>query len=103
MTDADVDADLISYHDTVLAITDLLTDTDLQYGSTDRVVSSGQGTPGREQNFSDKADSLQRFSSRAARTGRMVASAGATANKKLSEALQASANEVRTPRRFGSS
>ncbi|KAF0309831.1 Vinculin [Amphibalanus amphitrite] len=53
-----------------------------------------EGTPGREQNFSDKADNLQRFSTRAARTGRMVASAGASGNKKLSEALQASANEV---------
>ncbi|XP_037093496.1 vinculin-like [Pollicipes pollicipes] len=53
-----------------------------------------EGTPGREQNFGDKADKLQRFSTQAARTGRMVASAGAAGNKKLSEALQASANEV---------
>ncbi|XP_037078575.1 vinculin-like isoform X2 [Pollicipes pollicipes] len=53
-----------------------------------------EGVPGRQEAFADKADKLQRFSTQAARTGRMVASAGATGNKKLSEALQASATEV---------
>ncbi|XP_043196752.1 vinculin-like isoform X6 [Amphibalanus amphitrite] len=53
-----------------------------------------EGTPGRQEAFTDKADKLQRFSTQAARTGRMVATAGASGNKKLSEALQSSATEV---------
>ena len=57
-------------------------------------VLAPEGTPGREENFSDKADGLQGFSSRAAQTARMVAAGGSNGNKKLSEALNTSAGQV---------
>ncbi|KAJ9586029.1 hypothetical protein L9F63_020326, partial [Diploptera punctata] len=44
-----------------------------------------QGTPGREQNFNDRALQLQQFSTRAAKTARMVAAGGSSGNKKLAE------------------
>lgn len=53
-----------------------------------------QGTPGREQNFNDRAQQLQQFSSRAAKTARMVAAGGSSGNKKLAEALLSSASQV---------
>lgn len=52
------------------------------------------GTPGREQNFNDRAQQLQQFSSRAAKTARMVAAGGSSGNKKLAEALLSSASQV---------
>ncbi|KAL0120713.1 hypothetical protein PUN28_008407 [Cardiocondyla obscurior] len=52
------------------------------------------GTPGRDQNFNDKTCALQTFSNRAARTARMVAAGGSGGNKKLAEALTASASQV---------
>lgn len=52
------------------------------------------GTPGREENFARKAQNLQNFSNRAAKTARMVAAGGGGGNKKLSEALLSSANQV---------
>ena len=57
------------------------------------------GTPGREENFQDKAENLKGFSARAAQTARMVAAGGSNGNKKLSEALVSSAGQVylRTP------
>lgn len=42
---------------------------------TDAVLSP-EGTPGRDQNFNDKAHALQTFSNRAAKTARMVAAGG---------------------------
>jgi vinculin len=39
-------------------------------------VLAPEGTPGREQNFNDKTLALQNFSSRAAKTARMVAAGG---------------------------
>jgi len=53
-----------------------------------------EGTPGREQNFSDKAHNLQNFSNRAAKTARMGAAGGGGGNKKLAESLLSSANQV---------
>jgi vinculin len=53
-----------------------------------------QGTPGREQNFNDRAQQLQQFSTRAAKTARMVAAGGSSGNKKLAEALLSSASQV---------
>ncbi|XP_039303780.1 vinculin isoform X7 [Solenopsis invicta] len=52
------------------------------------------GTPGRDQNFNDKTCALQTFSNRAAKTARMVAAGGSGGNKKLAEALAASASQV---------
>ncbi|XP_063978152.1 vinculin isoform X12 [Diachasmimorpha longicaudata] len=53
-----------------------------------------EGTPGREQNFNEKTHTLQSFSSRAAKTARMVAAGGSGGNKKLAEALLTSASQV---------
>ncbi|XP_063234336.1 vinculin isoform X6 [Bacillus rossius redtenbacheri] len=53
-----------------------------------------EGTPGREQNFVDKAQQLQHFSGRASKTARMVAAGGSGGNKKLAEALLTSASQV---------
>lgn len=52
------------------------------------------GTPGREENFKDKAQALKNFSARAAQTARMVAAGGSNGNKKLSEALLSSAGQM---------
>ncbi|KAK6639942.1 hypothetical protein RUM43_008219 [Polyplax serrata] len=57
-------------------------------------VMAPEGTPHREQNFSDKALNLEQFSNRAAKTARMVAAGGSGGNKKLTEALLTSANQV---------
>ncbi|XP_050511639.1 vinculin isoform X3 [Diabrotica virgifera virgifera] len=53
-----------------------------------------EGTPGRDQNFSDKAANLQQFSNRAVKTAKMVAAGSSSGNKKLAEALQSAANQV---------
>ncbi|KAK9886524.1 hypothetical protein WA026_016801, partial [Henosepilachna vigintioctopunctata] len=53
-----------------------------------------EGTPNRDQNFSDKAANLQQFSTRAVKTAKMVAAGGSSGNKKLAEALQSAANQV---------
>jgi len=60
---------------------------------TDAVLAP-EGTPGREENFKDKAENLKGFSGRAAQTARMVAAGGSNGNKKLSEALVSSAGQV---------
>ncbi|XP_024870161.1 vinculin isoform X4 [Temnothorax curvispinosus] len=60
---------------------------------TDAVLTPA-GTPGRDQNFNDKTCALQTFSNRAAKTARMVAAGGSGGNKKLAEALAASASQV---------
>jgi len=60
---------------------------------TDAVLAP-EGTPGREENFKDKAENLKGFSARAAQTARMVAAGGSNGNKKLSEALVSSAGQV---------
>lgn len=60
---------------------------------TDAVLAP-EGTPNRDQNFSDKAANLQQFSNRAVKTARMVAAGGSGGNKKLAEALQSAANQV---------
>ncbi|KAK9703034.1 Vinculin family [Popillia japonica] len=60
---------------------------------TDAVMAP-EGTPGRDQNFSDKAANLQNFSNRAAKTAKMVAAGGSGGNKKLAEALQSAATQV---------
>ncbi|KAM0726824.1 Vinculin [Formica fusca] len=60
---------------------------------TDAVLAPA-GTPGRDQNFNDKTCTLQTFSNRAAKTARMVAAGGSGGNKKLAEALAASASQV---------
>ncbi|XP_011699730.1 PREDICTED: vinculin isoform X6 [Wasmannia auropunctata] len=60
---------------------------------TDAVLTPA-GTPGRDQNFNDKTCALQTFSKRAAKTARMVAAGGSGGNKKLAEALSASASQV---------
>ena len=52
------------------------------------------GTAGREQNFDDKASNLSGFSSRAAKTARMVAAGSSGGNKKITEALLSSASQV---------
>ncbi|KAJ1525125.1 hypothetical protein ONE63_009964 [Megalurothrips usitatus] len=57
-------------------------------------VNVPEGTPGREENFARKAQNLQNFSNRAAKTARMVAAGGGGGNKKLSEALLSSANQL---------
>ena len=51
------------------------------------------GTSGRDANFADKAANLGAFSKRAAKTARLVA-AGSGGDKKLAEALMASAGQV---------
>uniref|UniRef100_A0A1B6ERX3 Vinculin n=1 Tax=Cuerna arida TaxID=1464854 RepID=A0A1B6ERX3_9HEMI len=53
-----------------------------------------EGTPGRDVNFNDKAAVLSEWSTRAARTGRMVAAGGSGGNKKLAESLVAAASQV---------
>lgn len=57
-------------------------------------VNVPEGTPGREQNFSQKAANLQAFSDRASKTSRMVAAGGSGGNKKLAEVLLASAAQI---------
>ncbi|XP_031788158.1 vinculin isoform X7 [Nasonia vitripennis] len=57
-------------------------------------VLAPEGTPGREQNFNDKTLNLQNFSNRAAKTARMVAAGGSGGNKKLAEALTATASQL---------
>ncbi|XP_019759234.1 vinculin isoform X1 [Dendroctonus ponderosae] len=57
-------------------------------------VLAPEGTPNREQNFSDKASNLQNFSNRAVKTARMVAAGGSGGNKKLAEALSSVASQV---------
>lgn len=57
-------------------------------------VLAPEGTPGREQNFNDKAQALQNFSLRAAKTARMVAAGGSSGNKKLAEALTITAGQL---------
>ncbi|KAK8385476.1 hypothetical protein O3P69_016354 [Scylla paramamosain] len=53
-----------------------------------------EGTPGREQTFENKANNLANFSNRAAKTALMVAAGSSGSNKKLTEALLASAGQV---------
>ncbi|XP_043490637.1 vinculin isoform X6 [Polistes fuscatus] len=60
---------------------------------TDAVLTP-EDTPGRDQNFNAKTHALQTFSNRAAKTARMVAAGGSGGNKKLAEALAASASQV---------
>ncbi|XP_043601500.1 vinculin isoform X11 [Bombus pyrosoma] len=60
---------------------------------TDAVLAP-EGTLGRDQNFNDKTHALQTFSNRAAKTAKMVAAGGSGGNKKLAEALTASASQV---------
>ncbi|XP_076039738.1 vinculin isoform X15 [Oratosquilla oratoria] len=60
---------------------------------TDAVLAP-EGTPAREQTFNDKATTLAGFSSRAAKTARMVAAGSSGGNKKLAEALLSSASQV---------
>jgi len=55
---------------------------------------AAEGTPGRETTFADRAAALQAFSSRVAKTARMVAAGGCGDNKKLAEALLAGAAQV---------
>ncbi|XP_050314935.1 vinculin isoform X2 [Anthonomus grandis grandis] len=57
-------------------------------------VLAPEGTPNRDQNFSDKASNLQNFSNRAVKTAKMVAAGGSGGNKKLAEALSSVANQV---------
>lgn len=52
------------------------------------------GVPGRDTNFNDKAAGLSEWSTRAAKTGRMVAAGGSGGNKKLAESLVTAANRV---------
>ncbi|XP_017753766.1 PREDICTED: vinculin isoform X6 [Eufriesea mexicana] len=60
---------------------------------TDAVLAP-EGSSGRDQNFNDKTHALQTFSNRATKTARMVAAGGSGGNKKLAEALTASASQV---------
>uniref|UniRef100_A0A1B0DHH8 Vinculin n=1 Tax=Phlebotomus papatasi TaxID=29031 RepID=A0A1B0DHH8_PHLPP len=57
-------------------------------------VNVPEGTPGRDQNFAQKAAALQAFSDRAAKTSRMVAAGGSGGNKKLAEILLSSAAQI---------
>ncbi|XP_065226162.1 vinculin-like isoform X3 [Planococcus citri] len=57
-------------------------------------VHAPEGTPGREANFEDRANTLSDWSRRAAKTGKMVAAGGSNGNKKLAEALVNSANQL---------
>ncbi|KAL7631392.1 UNVERIFIED_CONTAM: hypothetical protein RMT77_018306 [Armadillidium vulgare] len=60
---------------------------------TDAVLEP-EGTPGRENNFENKARNLANFSNRAAKTARMVAAGTTGGNKKMAEALLASSGQV---------
>ncbi|XP_015174069.1 PREDICTED: vinculin isoform X6 [Polistes dominula] len=60
---------------------------------TDAVLTP-EGDPDRDQYFNAKTHALQTFSNRAAKTARMVAAGGSGGNKKLAEALAASASQV---------
>lgn len=60
---------------------------------TDAVLTP-EGTPGRDQNFSDKANNLQQFSNRAVKTAKIVAAGGSGGNKKIAEALLSSSNQM---------
>ncbi|KAF5290117.1 hypothetical protein FQA39_LY14898 [Lamprigera yunnana] len=53
-----------------------------------------EGTPNRDQVFSDKAVNLQQFSNRAVKTAKMVAAGGSGGNKKLAESLQSASGQV---------
>jgi vinculin len=53
-----------------------------------------EGTPNRDLNFTEKANQLQNFSSRIAKTVNMVAAGGSGDKKKLAEALLAGALQV---------
>ncbi|KAK4287350.1 hypothetical protein Pmani_039578 [Petrolisthes manimaculis] len=53
-----------------------------------------EGTPGREQNFDNKANNLGNFSNRATKTAQMVAAGSSGGNKKLAEALLSSSGQV---------
>ncbi|KAI5734999.1 hypothetical protein M8J77_013013 [Diaphorina citri] len=57
-------------------------------------VLAPEDTPGREANFTEKANNLSEWSKRAAKTGRMVAAGGSGGNKKLAEALVSAAGQV---------
>lgn len=57
-------------------------------------VNVPEGTPGREQNFNQKANNLQAFSDRASKTSRMVAAGGSGGNKKIAEILLGSAAQI---------
>ncbi|KAF2882876.1 hypothetical protein ILUMI_23388 [Ignelater luminosus] len=57
-------------------------------------VLAPEGTPNRDQNFSDKAANLQQFSNRAVKTAKMVAAGGSGGNKKLAESLQSASGQV---------
>lgn len=57
-------------------------------------VNVPEGTPGREQNFNQKANNLQAFSDRASKTSRMVAAGGSGGNKKIAEVLLGSAAQI---------
>lgn len=59
-------------------------------------VLAPEGTPGRDQNFVEKATALQNYSSRAAKTAAAaaVAAGGAGDNKKLAESLLFGASQV---------
>ncbi|XP_076254678.1 vinculin isoform X4 [Rhynchophorus ferrugineus] len=57
-------------------------------------VLTPEGTPGRDQHFSEKAANLQSFSNRAVKTARMVAAGGSGGNKKLAEALSSVAQQA---------
>ncbi|XP_044727451.1 vinculin isoform X2 [Chrysoperla carnea] len=60
---------------------------------TDAVLTP-EGVPGRDQNFADKAATLQQFSNRAVKTAKIVAAGGSGGNKKIAEALLSSSNQV---------
>ncbi|KAB7505148.1 Vinculin [Armadillidium nasatum] len=60
---------------------------------TDAVLEP-EGTPGRENNFENKARNLGNFSNRTAKTARMVAAGTTGGNKKMAEALLASSGQV---------
>uniref|UniRef100_A0A5S6QXE8 Vinculin n=1 Tax=Trichuris muris TaxID=70415 RepID=A0A5S6QXE8_TRIMR len=57
-------------------------------------VVAPEGTPGREQNFADKAQNLRDHCQRCAHTGRLVGTAGPCKDKKIVEALCSTANQV---------
>jgi vinculin len=57
-------------------------------------VNVPEGTPGRDQNFNQKAANLKAFSDRASKTSRMVAAGGSGGNKKLAEVLLTSAAQI---------
>jgi len=57
-------------------------------------VLAPEGTPHRDQTLADKAQALEQFSSRAAKTARMVAAGASASNKKFNQALLSSASQV---------